>query len=128
MRYDYTLDVQAMREELERFLPTSRWFDGRGWALQCMDDDGTTIVVRALATSIDGPSAWELRCEIREHLLGWVRREQPGALPRRRLVGVEDLVGGAGDAGSGSSVKETSVGPSIEPVTVAGDRPRPMVG
>ena len=99
MRFDYTVDVAAMRRELERFLPTCEWYDGRGWALQAIDDDGETVQIRALATSVDGPAAWELRCAIREHLLAWVRDHQPGALPRRRLVGVDEVAGMAGPAG-----------------------------
>jgi hypothetical protein len=30
------------------------------------------------------PDSWDLRCELRERLLAWLRREQPQALPRLR--------------------------------------------
>lgn len=86
MRFDYTIDAAAMRAELERFLSTCEWYDGRGWALQVIDDDGTTVAVRALATAVDGPQAWELRCAIREHMLAWVAEHQPSAFPLRRVV------------------------------------------
>ncbi|MDY7105318.1 MAG: mechanosensitive ion channel family protein [Actinomycetota bacterium] len=109
MRFDYTIDAAAMRAELERFLPTCRWYDGRGWALQVIDDDGTTVHVRALATAVDGPQAWELRCAIREHMLTWVAEHQPDAFPRRRVVAPEEPAGGdgPGHGANGSTAGET---------------------
>jgi hypothetical protein len=41
--------------------------------------------VRALMSAKDSGSAWELRCEIREKLLDYLRKTYPDSLPRIRL-------------------------------------------
>ena len=33
---------------------------------------------------LDAPTLWDLRCLVREHLVGWVRDRRPAALPRLR--------------------------------------------
>jgi hypothetical protein len=42
------------------------------------------MVVRVLASSADAPTSWDLRCEIREQLIAFLRTEHPGALPAER--------------------------------------------
>jgi len=41
-------------------------------------------VLRALVSADSAPSAWDLRCEVRERLLAWLQRQHPEALPRLR--------------------------------------------
>jgi hypothetical protein len=45
---------------------------------------GTAMRLRALVSASDAPRLWDLRCIIREHLVGWVRDHHPGALPHVR--------------------------------------------
>ena len=45
---------------------------------------GTAIRLRALVSATDAPRLWDLRCEVREHLVAWVRDHHPGALPHAR--------------------------------------------
>jgi hypothetical protein len=40
--------------------------------------------VRALVSARNSPMAWDLRCEIREQIIEWLRAEYPEALPRVR--------------------------------------------
>ena len=40
--------------------------------------------VRALASAADASLAWDLRCEVREQLVGFIQREHPDSLPRIR--------------------------------------------
>jgi hypothetical protein len=40
--------------------------------------------VRILASAGDSGKAFDLRCLVREKMLGFVQREYPGALPRLR--------------------------------------------
>ena len=42
------------------------------------------IEVRALVSAADASKAWDLRCEVREKLIGFVRDKYPQALPRLR--------------------------------------------
>jgi hypothetical protein len=45
-----------------------------------------TMVVRVLASAADGPSSWDLSCDIREHLVDFLVRQHPDALPRPEIA------------------------------------------
>jgi small-conductance mechanosensitive channel len=81
---DWTAPVGAMREELHQMVQTSDLWDGRVCVLQVTDAIGGTVRLRALVSAVDAPSLWDLRCQVREHLIGWVRDESPSAMPRTR--------------------------------------------
>jgi small-conductance mechanosensitive channel len=84
LHVDYTVPVDELRAELHRLLAASPLWDGRDWVLQVVDSTPTTMVLRALMSSPDAPSSWDLRCEIREQLLAYLRDRYPGSLPRLR--------------------------------------------
>lgn len=81
---DYTVPVQAVREELFRILENSKSWDRRVWALQVTNSTERTIELRALMSAADSSSAWELRCEVREKLIEFVQNNYPDGLPRLR--------------------------------------------
>ncbi|MFJ6197703.1 mechanosensitive ion channel family protein [Micromonospora sp. NPDC092111] len=81
---DWSIPVQAMRAELRRLVEGTELWDGRVCVLQVTDATGGTIKVRALVSAADAGSLWDLRCLVREHLVGWVRDHRPTALPRTR--------------------------------------------
>ncbi|SCF30844.1 mechanosensitive ion channel family protein [Micromonospora mirobrigensis] len=81
---DWSIPVQAMREELRRLVESTELWDGRVCVLQVTDATGGMIKVRALVSAADAGSLWDLRCLVREHLVGWVRDHRPTALPRLR--------------------------------------------
>lgn len=81
---DYTVPVARLREELGRIVAGSKWWDGRAWALQVTDATPETVQLRAVVSAADGPAAWELRCEVRERLIGFLQRDCQGSLPRLR--------------------------------------------
>ncbi|MGN9777299.1 mechanosensitive ion channel family protein [Micromonospora sp. H33] len=81
---DWSVPVQAMREELRRLVENSELWDGRVCVLQVTDATGGMIKVRALVSAADAGSLWDLRCLVREHLVGWVRDHRPTAMPRMR--------------------------------------------
>ncbi|RKN39388.1 mechanosensitive ion channel family protein [Micromonospora endolithica] len=89
---DWSVPVQAMREELRRLVESSELWDGRVCVLQVTDATGGTIKVRALVSAANAGSLWDLRCLVREHLVAWVRDHRPTAMPRMRAE--------VGDAGS----------------------------
>jgi hypothetical protein len=43
------------------------------------------IEVRGLMTAKDASTAFDLRCEVREAVLAFVRTDMPEAMPRRRV-------------------------------------------
>src|SRR6201996_2177831 len=84
LHVDYAADVSRIRAHLEEaVLKTKRW-DGAVVNLQVVDTDQRTIQLRALVSARNAPESWDLRCEVREMLLAFMRREMPEALPRQR--------------------------------------------
>ena len=82
---DYTLPVQAVREELRRILESTSLWDGRICALQVVDSNEEYIELRALASAEDAPKTWDLRCYVREKLIEFIQNSFPGSLPRSRV-------------------------------------------
>jgi small-conductance mechanosensitive channel len=83
---DYTVSVGALREELTRILSRSTLWDRRVNVLQVTAAKEHTLEVRALASACDASRAWDLRCEIREHLILFVQQNYPASLPRLRVA------------------------------------------
>lgn len=83
---DHRAPVEAMRQELLRCLETNPRWDGDAWVLQVVDTTETTMIVRALVTAEDAPTVWDLRCDVREHLIAWLVEHHPEALPVRRVA------------------------------------------
>lgn len=84
LHVDFHLPLEPVRRELERVLAASPLWDQRDWHLQVVDATPTTMVVRALMGTPDAPQAWDLRCEVREKLIGFLAEHYPYALPRVR--------------------------------------------
>lgn len=82
---DYTLPVQAVREELQRILDGSERWDHKVGVLQVVDTTERTMQLRALMSAPDSPTAWDLRCEVREKLIGFLQDRFPDSLPQVRL-------------------------------------------
>jgi small-conductance mechanosensitive channel len=87
---DYGIPLEELRQKLHEFLEASPHWDKRAWALQVTDCSDKAMEVRALMSAKDSGSAWELRCEIREKLLEYLRTTYPDSLPRIRLERQED--------------------------------------
>lgn len=81
---DYRLPVQRVREELERIVKDCEEWDGRVCVLQVTDAKEQTIELRALVSAGDSPSCWDLRCKVREKLVGFIQSEFSDCLPRVR--------------------------------------------
>ncbi len=85
---DWSVPVDAMREELTRLLEASDLWDHRVGILQVTEATGGLVRVRALASAKDAPTLFDLRCYVREELVDWLQRTQPTALPRSRFEGI----------------------------------------
>jgi small-conductance mechanosensitive channel len=81
---DWSVPVPEIREELRRFLEGHALWDGRVSVLQVTDATGSVVRLRALTSAVDAPTLWDLRCQVREHLVAWVRHRYPQALPMVR--------------------------------------------
>lgn len=83
---DHRADVAALREAAAAIVASSPHWDRRFTNCQVVGADVDGIHVRVLMTAVDGPTAWELRCEVREALVAWLVEHDPDALPVRRLL------------------------------------------
>jgi small-conductance mechanosensitive channel len=81
---DYSVPVQAVREELQRILGQSEDWDGEVCSVQVTDTTEKTMAVRALMSASDASRLWNLRCRAREKLIDFIQREFPESLPRFR--------------------------------------------
>jgi small-conductance mechanosensitive channel len=82
---DYTVPIEAVREELSRIAAASALWDKRVVNLQVSDVRDSVIELRALVSARNAPQTWDLRCEVREKLVTFLQANYPGALPQRRL-------------------------------------------
>lgn len=86
LHVDYRADVPRIRRWLEEAVKQSKLWDGEVVNLQVIDADARTIELRALVSARNAPQSWDLRCEIREKLIAFIRDEMPEALPRERAI------------------------------------------
>jgi small-conductance mechanosensitive channel len=90
---DYTVPVDAIRDELGRILEGSEYFDGVVWRLHVTDISERTVELRALMSSSDSGRAFDLRCEVREKMLAFIRDNYPQSLPVFRMRTLADRDG-----------------------------------
>ncbi|WP_102226751.1 mechanosensitive ion channel family protein [Acidimangrovimonas sediminis] len=81
---DLTADVARVREKTDEIVHASPRWDGKVFAVQVTEFEERVMQVRILASAKNGPTTFDLRCEIREKLIGWLQAEMPGALPKTR--------------------------------------------
>ncbi|MFI6707934.1 mechanosensitive ion channel family protein [Nonomuraea sp. NPDC050478] len=94
LRVDWSVPVEKLREELYRYLQTNPLWDQKDWTLQVTDIQLNGLVeLRALMSAADSASAWDLKCDVREHLITYVRENHPEAMPRFRVESPETRAG-----------------------------------
>lgn len=81
---DPATDIARLRERLEREVRANERWDGRFCNLKVTDTKPEAIEVRALMTAKDASAAFDLRCDVREAMLAFIRDEMPEAIARRR--------------------------------------------
>jgi small-conductance mechanosensitive channel len=82
---DYEAPMDRLRAELERICRASPLWDGDVVNLQVTEVTDRVAQVRCLASARNAPTVFDLRCEIREKMLAFMRDQCPEALPRDRL-------------------------------------------
>lgn len=82
---DFTVPFDAMRAELDRLLRANALWDGRVGVLQVTDAVEGLVRVRMLVSASNAGALFDLRCDVREGMVAWLQRTNPGALPRQRI-------------------------------------------
>ena len=88
---DYSVPVDKIREKARELAEADPLWNGDVFAVQVTDTQPTCIVVRILVSAENAPSAFDLRCHIREQLIAFLRDEYPQSLPQTRLMLAEEL-------------------------------------
>lgn len=81
---DYQAPVEVIRAKVQEIALQSRLWDGKVVNVQVTDFRRSTMEVRVLVSAGSSPRAFDLRCEVREKLIGFLQREYPQSLPRLR--------------------------------------------
>lgn len=83
---DYAFPVEALREEMLRYLSTNPNWDERVAKVQVTDLTATSMQIRLLVSAANAASLFELRCQIREHAIAFIRDSYPTFLPTARVM------------------------------------------
>lgn len=81
---DYTVPIEAVRQQLQKILNATELWDKKVCVLQVTNATDRTMELRALMSAVDASTAWSLRCHVREKLIEFIRDNYPQALPKLR--------------------------------------------
>ncbi len=104
---DYTLPIETIRKKAKEVVEVSALWDKRAFNVQVTDMKEHALEVRVLVSADDAGKCWDLRCEVREKLIEFIRSEHPDALPKRRTETLIERVAshnGREQAGDGVSL------------------------
>ena len=82
---DYGFPVDEMRDELTRILKEAPEWDGEVNVLQVTNATEKTMELRALMSSVDSPTNWDLRVKVREGLIRFIEQHYPHYFPQSRI-------------------------------------------
>ena len=82
---DYSIPVADLRAKFRELLERSPLWDGKVGTLQVTDAKENTVELRFLVSAADAGKVFDLRCEIREKIIGYVQERYPHSLPRMRI-------------------------------------------
>jgi small-conductance mechanosensitive channel len=113
---DYQVPLGELRKELKRLVENNPKWDRRVCGLQVTDTKQSTIEVRALVSGTDPGKTFDLRCEVREGLIEFLRRDYPESLPKVRNVTIPDNASPARtEVASGKEHERGSKSPGLHP-------------
>lgn len=85
LHLDPIADVGPIRAEFERYVAEHPLWDQRTAALLMTNAYPESVELRLSVSSSAIGDLWQLRCDLREHMLAWLRENQEQALIRHRL-------------------------------------------
>ncbi|HEU5272019.1 MAG TPA: mechanosensitive ion channel family protein [Xanthobacteraceae bacterium] len=110
---DPTAPVDRIRGKAEEIVTASKLWDRSVVTVQVTDAKPNAIEVRVLVSAGDPGRLFDLRCEVREKLIAFIRDEFPTALPRNRQESF--AAESAPRAGEGAASAEASRAASVKP-------------
>jgi len=85
---DYSVPVDALRQEFTRVLESTPLWDRRVNSLQVTNLSEHTMELRCLASARNSSELFDLRCLVREKMIGFVQEYYPDAFPRTRFSAI----------------------------------------
>ncbi|MBO9558515.1 MAG: mechanosensitive ion channel [Caulobacter sp.] len=82
---DHAAPIDRLRAKLEEIAKDSKLWDGKVVNLAVTDVTAQVMEVRCLISARNAGKTFDLRCEVREKMMAFLRDELPEALPRQRL-------------------------------------------
>lgn len=83
---DYTLPIDPLREHLVALLETTPLWDKKVQVVQVTDCDKDVIKIRILVSAASSPTAFDLRCLVRERMISFIQDKYPQCLPQTRAL------------------------------------------
>lgn len=84
---DWRVPVEEVRAEARRALEGMELWDGRECSVELTDAKGGSVELRLLVSASAPGAVWDLRCQLREHMVTWLQQNAPTSLPRTRVEG-----------------------------------------
>ncbi|MBX3100485.1 MAG: mechanosensitive ion channel [Salinibacterium sp.] len=86
---DWRVSPSQLRVWLQKSLKETDLWDGRTSNVQVTDAVGGFVRVRVVVSAANAGALWDLRCWVREQIVEWVHQKNPAALPRTRVLMVD---------------------------------------
>jgi small-conductance mechanosensitive channel len=87
---DYSVPVEALRQEFTRVLESSPLWDRRVNSLQVTNLSEHTMEIRCLLSARNSSEQFDLRCYVREKMIAFIRQNYPDAFPRIRFSSLQE--------------------------------------
>ncbi|MFK8257456.1 mechanosensitive ion channel family protein [Erwinia sp. AnSW2-5] len=89
---DYSMPLAPLRQHFEKVLSETKLWDQQTQVLQVTDTNDKTMTIRLLMTAQNSPTAWDLRCYVREKMIEFIQQNYPQSLPHLRATLTEPKV------------------------------------
>lgn len=71
---DYSMPLDPLRKHFEKVLSETKLWDQQTQVLQVTDTNDKTMTIRLLMTAQNSPTAWDLRCHVREKMIEFIQQ------------------------------------------------------
>ena len=85
LHLDPIAEIEPIREEFQRYVQAHPLWDQRTVQMVMTEAHPESIELRLGLSSNTIGDLFQLRCDVREHMIGWLKANQPEALIRHRL-------------------------------------------
>lgn len=87
---DYATPVEDMRAHFLKIIGESTLWDKRKAVMQVTGQTDRVMEVRLLVSAATADALFDLRCELREKMIGWMTVTYPNLLPRGRVTNLDN--------------------------------------